>query len=159
MEHKTDFLVIGSGIAGLKFALKAAEVGSVTIVTKKKIDDTSTNRAQGGIAAVMDEIDSFDFHIRDTLAAGDGLCKRDVVEYVVRNGPVAIRELMDLGIRFTTSGEGRLALGREGGHSHNRIVHAHDLTGREIEQALVGLVRNNSRITIHENHMAIDLIT
>lgn len=159
MEHKTDFLVIGSGIAGLKFALKAAEVGSVTIVTKKKIDDTSTNRAQGGIAAVMDEIDSFDFHIRDTLAAGDGLCKRDVVEHVVRNGPVAIRELMDLGIRFTTSGEGRLVLGREGGHSHNRIVHAHDLTGREIEQALVGLVRNNGRITIHENHMAIDLIT
>ena len=160
MEHQTDFLVIGSGIAGLKFALKAAEAGSVTIVTKKAVADSNTNRAQGGIAAVVDGIDSFDAHIQDTLSSGDGLCKRDVVEHVVKNGPAAIQELVDLGIRFTMADNGQhLDLGREGGHSHNRIVHAHDLTGREIEQALVALVREHPNITVLEDHIVVDLIT
>ncbi|ABW67294.1 L-aspartate oxidase [Desulfosudis oleivorans] len=160
MEHQTDFLVIGSGIAGLKFALKAAEAGSVTIVTKKAVADSNTNRAQGGIAAVTDGIDSFDAHIQDTLSSGDGLCKREVVEHVVKNGPAAIQELVDLGINFTMADNGQhLDLGREGGHSHNRIVHAHDLTGREIEQALVALVREHPNITVLEDHIAVDLIT
>ncbi|MFZ5565013.1 MAG: L-aspartate oxidase [Thermodesulfobacteriota bacterium] len=160
MEYQTDFLIIGSGIAGLKFALKAAEAGSVTIVTKKAVADSNTNRAQGGIAAVIDGIDSFEAHIKDTLDSGDGLCNRDVVEHVVRNGPAAIQELVNLGIRFTKSENGqRFDLGREGGHSCNRIVHAHDLTGKEIEEALVALVRQNNRITVLEDHIAIDLIT
>jgi L-aspartate oxidase len=162
MEIKTDFLIIGSGIAGLKFALQAAEAGKVVIVTKKSVDDSSTNRAQGGIAAVISEIDSFEAHIQDTLASGDGLCNKAVVETVVRKGPEAVRELASLGINFTraaTAVDDGLDLGREGGHSHNRIVHAQDLTGREIEQALVGLAKAHKNITIYEDHIAVDLIT
>jgi L-aspartate oxidase len=161
MEIRTDFLVIGSGIAGLKFALKAAEAGTVTIVTKKGVDDSSTNRAQGGIAAVISGIDSFEAHIQDTLASGDGLCDREVVDMVVRQGPDAVRELASLGIEFTRSGPAGdgLDLGREGGHSHNRIVHARDLTGREIEQALVSQAKAHKNITIYEDHIAVDLIT
>ncbi|MDY6823199.1 MAG: L-aspartate oxidase [Thermodesulfobacteriota bacterium] len=161
MEYKTDFLIIGSGIAGLKFALKAAETGTVSIVTKKAIADSSTNKAQGGIAAVFDEIDSFDHHIRDTLDAGDGLCHGDVVENVVRNGPQAILELADMGIYFSAGNDDqrRFDLGREGGHSFNRIVHAHDLTGKAIEDALVSRVKRHERIHVYENHIAIDLIT
>ena len=158
MEIKTDYLVIGSGIAGLRFALHAARTGTVAIVTKKEIADSNTNKAQGGVAAVIDEIDSFDAHIADTLASGDGLCHAEVVNHVVRRGPAVIRDLMDLGIDFTTAGDS-LDLGREGGHSHNRIVHARDLTGREIEQALVSLVRENPRVSVYENHVAVDLIT
>ncbi len=161
MEIKTDFLVIGSGIAGLKFALKAAEAGKVSIVTKKSVDDSSTNRAQGGIAAVISGLDSFEAHIKDTLDSGDGLCNRAVVEAVIRQGPDAVRELASLGINFTKAAAAAddLDLGREGGHSHNRIVHARDLTGREIEQALVGLAKAHKNITIYEDHIAVDLIT
>ncbi len=161
MEEKTDFLVIGSGIAGLKFALKAAAAGKVTLVTKKAMADSNTNRAQGGIAAVFDRVDSFTAHINDTLAAGDGLCDQTVVEHVVRQGPVSILELAEMGINFNRSAQGErdFDLGREGGHSHNRIVHAQDLTGKEIEQALVSLVKNHERIRVYENHIAIDLIT
>ncbi|MEW6078731.1 MAG: L-aspartate oxidase [Thermodesulfobacteriota bacterium] len=161
MEIKTDFLVIGSGIAGLKFALLAAEAGTVSIVTKKGVDDSSTNRAQGGIAAVISGLDSFESHIRDTLASGDGLCNREVVNMVVRQGPDAVMDLASLGIQFTKigpAGDG-LDLGREGGHSHNRIVHARDLTGREIEQALVRQAIAHPNITIYEDHIAVDLIT
>ncbi|MDY6906346.1 MAG: L-aspartate oxidase [Thermodesulfobacteriota bacterium] len=161
MEFETDFLIIGSGIAGLKFALKVAETGTVAIVTKKAIADSSTNKAQGGIAAVFDQIDSFDNHINDTLAAGDGLCHRDVVEDVVKKGPAAILELADMGIAFNRDNTpaGRFDLGREGGHSFNRIVHAHDLTGKAIEDALVQAVRGHERIQVYEDHIAIDLIT
>ncbi|MFP4039557.1 MAG: L-aspartate oxidase [Desulfosudaceae bacterium] len=158
MEIKSDYLVIGSGIAGLRFALYAAESGTVSIVTKKEVADSNTNRAQGGIAAVIDEIDSFESHIADTLSSGDGLSRPDVVEHVITRGPAVIKDLMSLGIDFTTSGE-QLDLGREGGHSYNRIVHARDLTGREIEQSLVSLVKKNPRVTIYENHVAVDLIT
>jgi len=136
------------------------------VVTKREVMDTSTRMAQGGIASVFDQLDSFDLHIQDTLAAGDGLCNRDVVEMVVKNGPDRIRELINLGARFNIKGEKaadgeslNLDLGREGGHSQKRIVHAQDMTGMEIERVLVGHVKNHERITLFEDHIAIDLIT
>jgi L-aspartate oxidase len=166
MDVKTDFLIIGSGVAGLTLALKVAEFGSVAIVTKKGITDSNTMLAQGGIASVFDQLDSFDFHIQDTLAAGDGICNVDVVEMVVKNGPARIRELIDLGVNFNikekaqSNGESlNLDLGREGGHSQKRIVHAQDMTGMEVEKVLVGHVGDNDRITVFEDHIAIDLIT
>ncbi|MDX2498577.1 MAG: L-aspartate oxidase [Desulfobacterales bacterium] len=169
-QIKTDFLIIGSGIAGLTFALKVAEFGDVALVTKKGIMDSNTSHAQGGIASVFGELDSFDLHIQDTLASGDGLCNRDVVEMVVKNGPGRIRELIDLGVHFNLRDkkqsdsespdfDAELDLGREGGHSQKRIVHAHDMTGREVERVLVDHVKNNDRIALFENHIAIDLIT
>ncbi|MBW2712076.1 MAG: L-aspartate oxidase, partial [Deltaproteobacteria bacterium] len=169
-QIKTDFLIIGSGVAGLTFALKAAKFGDVALVTKKGIMDSNTSHAQGGIASVFGELDSFDLHIQDTLASGDGLCNRDVVEMVVKNGPDRIRELIDLGVHFNLKDkkqsdsespdfDAELDLGREGGHSQKRIVHAHDMTGREVESVLVDHVKNNDRIALFENHIAIDLIT
>lgn len=166
MKVNTDFLVIGSGVAGLTFALKVADHGTVAVVTKRGIMDTNTSQAQGGIASVFGELDSFDLHIRDTLMAGDGLCNREVVEMVVRNGPERIRELIDMGVRFNLSesgkdpnGEPDFDLGREGGHSQKRIVHAEDMTGRELERVLVDHVRKHKNISVYENHIAIDLIT
>lgn len=161
MEIKTDFLVIGSGIAGLSFALKAARYGEVTIVTKKAMVDTSTNLAQGGIAAVTGPDDSFELHIADTLRSGDGLSRPDVVDLVVKEAPERIKGLVDIGVQFTTRPENQthFDLGKEGGHSRRRIVHAQDLTGQEIERALVARTRKNPRITIYENHIAIDLLT
>ena len=125
----SDFLVIGSGVAGLLFALKVAKFGSVSVVTKRGMADSNTNLAQGGIASVQDPRDSFELHIQDTLECGAGLCRQDVVEMIVRDGPERVQELMDIGVRFTRKGAG-LSLGREGGHSVNRIVHSHDLTSR-----------------------------
>ena len=166
MDTQTDFLIIGSGIAGLMFALKVADRGTVAIVTKKQAVDSNTNLAQGGIASVFDQRDSFDLHIRDTLDAGDGLCNRSVVEQVVVGGPERIRELMEIGVSFNTDADGpinpgdeQFDLGREGGHSCNRIVHAHDMTGREVERVLLDRARQNRNIRFFENHMAIDLIT
>ena len=164
-DIKTDVLIIGSGVAGLMFALKTAEHGQqVAMITKKAAMDSSTNLAQGGIASVFAEGDSFDLHIEDTLASGDGLCRRDVVEKVVRDGPERIRELIQMGVQFNLSGRDAAQtagfdLGREGGHSRNRIVHAHDMTGQEVERVLVSLVRSHPNIRLFENHMAIDLIT
>ncbi|MBT4365437.1 MAG: L-aspartate oxidase [Desulfobacteraceae bacterium] len=166
MEHKTDFLVIGSGIAGLTFALKVAEFGNVTIVTKKEVVESSTNHAQGGIASVFDDIDSFDLHIQDTLEAGDDICNHDVVKMVVKDGPERIKELINLGVKFNLKNQAENStdspdfdLGREGGHSRNRIIHAHDMTGKEVERVLVEQARKNENISLFENHMAIDLIT
>jgi L-aspartate oxidase len=161
MIQKTDFLVIGSGIAGLSYALKAASHGQVTIITKKKIQQSNTALAQGGVAAVFGKQDSFDLHVADTLKAGDGLCDPDVVKMVVENGPERVRELVDLGARFNMAGSGRFdfAMGREGGHSVKRIIHAHDLTGKEIEDALVAKARENRNIIILEDHVAVNLIT
>ncbi len=166
MKIKTDFLIIGSGVAGLSFALKVAEFGSVALVTKKDVMDSNTQRAQGGIASVFGDMDSFDLHIQDTLASGDGLCAVEVVEMVVKNGPERIRELIDLGVKFNISRNDSdandscdLDLGREGGHSEKRIVHAQDMTGREVENVLVDHARNHKNITLYENHIAIDLIT
>jgi L-aspartate oxidase len=161
MAYTSDFLVIGSGIAGLSFALKAARYGSVSVITKKDDKESNTNYAQGGIASVMGPDDSFDMHIRDTLVAGAGLCHRDAVDLVVRDGPERIRELMAWGAQFTQKedGTGELSLGREGGHSRSRIIHAADLTGREIERALLQAVADTPGIQVFEHHVAIDLTT
>ncbi len=162
MEIKTDFLVLGSGIAGLSFAIRAAELGTVAIVTKKEKSESNTNYAQGGIAAVYDSQDRFEYHIRDTLICGAGLCKKDVVEFVVREGPQRVQELVDWGVDFTRAAPGSSALydlGREGGHSMRRVLHAKDLTGSEIERALNEKASSNSNIQVYENHLAVDLIT
>jgi L-aspartate oxidase len=166
-DVKTDILVIGSGIAGLMYAIKVAQAGTVALVTKKEAMDSNTNLAQGGIASVFGSSDSFDLHINDTLASGDGLCHRDVVERVVKDGPGCINELMEMGVRFNllqpaAALENRARgfdLGREGGHSQNRIVHAKDMTGQAVERVLLDHARNHPKITLFENHMAIDLIT
>jgi len=159
--EQTDFLVIGSGIAGLSFALKAAELGTVTIVTKKEHRDSNTNYAQGGIASVWDPRDSVDQHVRDTLNAGAGLCRREAVEVMVREGPDRVRELIEWGVRFTRENDtpDHYALSREGGHSMARILYYQDITGHEIERGLIAAVTDNPNITVLDNHMAVDLIT
>jgi len=155
---KTDFLVIGSGVSGLNYALKAAEYGEVGIVTKKKVMESNTNLAQGGIAAAIDAADSFEQHIQDTLVAGDGLCNEEVVRLVVEEAPKKIEELTNLGVGFNREG-GRLSLGREGGHSARRVVFVGDKTGQAVEQSLVSNLRNHPRIHIFEGYFAVDLIT
>ena len=160
-----DFLVLGSGIAGLTFALKVAPHGRVAIITKKNRAESNTNYAQGGIAAVTSKEDSFELHVRDTLQAGAGLCKEEVVRAIVREGPERIAELIELGMKFSEregpgpNGARELDLGREGGHSKRRILHAKDVTGREIERALLSAIAQRPNIEIFENHIAIDLIT
>ena len=159
-----DFIVVGSGIAGLSFALRAAEHGSVAIVTKREAGTTNTAWAQGGIACVQSAEDSFGLHVADTLDAGAGLCSEPVVRRIVSEGPRSIRELIDWGVRFDGdedpgTGEGRIALGREGGHTARRILHHKDTTGREIERKLLQRVREDDRIEVLEHHFAIDLIT
>ncbi|MBN1543479.1 L-aspartate oxidase [candidate division KSB1 bacterium] len=159
MRIETDFLVIGSGMAGLSCALKLARRGKVAIVTKKEKAESNTNYAQGGIAAVFDPTDSFSKHIQDTLEAGDGLCQREAVELIVREGPKRVDELAEIGVQFTRKNDGRYDLGREGGHHIDRIVHVKDHTGRDVENALLEAVKNESAIEVYENHTAIDLIT
>ena len=152
-------MIIGSGIAGLTFALQAAEHGSVFIITKKKESDSNTNYAQGGIASVIDINDSFNQHIADTITAGAGLCNKNAVDLVVKEGPKAIQRLINWGVQFTKTKEGKLSLVKEGGHSSHRIAHSDDLTGKEIERALVLAVHNHPNITIFTDHYAIDFIT
>lgn len=159
MEMRTDYLVIGSGVAGLSFALQAARSGTVTIVTKKEKMETSTNYAQGGIASVFDPDDSLELHIRDTLESGGGLCNEDIVRMVVKEGPARIRELISLGVNFSQKEGKALDLGMEGGHTKRRIVHTKDRTGREMEKVLLQNAEENENITILENYMSIDLIT
>jgi len=160
-----DFLVLGSGIAGLCFALKVAPRGRVAIVTKKDRAESNTNYAQGGIAAVTSKEDSFELHVRDTLKAGAGLCKEAIVRTIIEEGPARIAELMELGMHFSErevagpNGARELDLGREGGHSKRRILHAKDVTGREVERALLEAISRQPNIHIFENHIAIDLIT
>jgi len=158
-----DYVVVGSGIAGLTFALKAADKGSVAIVTKKSRADSNTAWAQGGIACVTSSEDSIALHVRDTLIAGDGLCNEEVVRSIVSEGPERIAELIALGMNFderTTPEGGREPdLGREGGHSKRRILHSKDTTGFEIEKTLLAAVAAHPNITVLENHMAVDLIT
>jgi L-aspartate oxidase len=161
MREECDALVIGGGIAGLFFALKAAEAGSVILLAKDRLPESNTAYAQGGIASVWDPSDSFAAHVADTLEAGAGLCHPEVVESVVREGPDRIRELVALGTVFSTrtdreDREYDLAL--EGGHSHRRILHANDATGREIVRALIAAVRSRPNIRVFENHLAIDLL-
>ena len=156
---KTDFLVIGSGIAGLSYALKVADYGEVVIITKKEDSESSTNYAQGGIAGVMGFDDSTEEHISDTIKTGCGLCHEDQVKIVVEEGPEIIKQLVEWGCLFTRNENGSLSLGREGGHSHDRIIHADDLTGREIEKSLIERVKEHPNITVLENHFAVDLLT
>jgi L-aspartate oxidase len=166
MQYESDFLVIGSGVAGLMFALKVADHGSVNILTKRRINESNTVYAQGGIASVFSRSDSFDLHIQDTMASGDGLCLESVVDMVVKSAPDRIRDLIDLGVAFSkaaddhqNTGDPVLDLGREGGHSRNRIVHADDMTGLAVEDVLVRHAEEHNQISVFENHIAIDLIT
>src|SRR6267142_5480371 len=160
-----DVIVLGSGIAGLSFALKVAPHGRVAIVTKKHRAESNTNYAQGGIAAVTSKEDSFEMHVRDTLEAGAGLCKENVVRTIIEEGPARIAELIHLGMHFSereiprSNGARELDLGKEGGHSKRRILHAKDITGREVESALLAAVAAQPNIHIFENHFAIDLIS
>jgi L-aspartate oxidase len=158
MERTTDVLVIGSGIAGLTFALKLAPRARILLVTKKERAASSTNYAKGGIASVLGEDDTFDLHLQDTLVAGAGLCHSKAVEVLVREGPDRVRELMEWGARFDQEGPHRLSLGREGGHSRRRIAHAGDHTGREIESALLASVAAEPAIEVLEDHLALDLL-
>ncbi|HVM61849.1 MAG TPA: L-aspartate oxidase [Verrucomicrobiae bacterium] len=165
-QRNYDFLIIGSGIAGLTYALKVAAAGTVAIITKKQKAESNTNYAQGGIAAVMAKDDSLELHLRDTLEAGAGLCKEDVVRTIVGEGPALVRELIEFGVKFTRkenapgdSGAEDFDLGREGGHTRRRVLHAGDITGREVERALLAQVAKHQNITVLEESLAIDLIT
>ncbi len=159
MKTKSDFLVIGSGIAGLSYALKMAEYGTVAIITKREIAETATNLAQGGIAAVTSAEDSFEAHVQDTMVAGAYLSHPEVVRMIVESAPEAISDLINWGVQFTRKDDNTYDLTREGGHSQRRILHAQDITGREVERALVEAVRRHPAIAIYEHHVAVDLIT
>lgn len=159
MEDRFDFLVIGSGAAGLTFALEVASFGTVAIVTKKEPVESNTNYAQGGIAAVLGDTDSFEKHIEDTIHVGAGLCDAEVVQTIVRDGPARIKALVELGAKFSRSDGKAFQLGREGGHSENRIVHAADATGKEVERSLLEQVRRHQNISILEHHFVLELIT
>ncbi len=161
--YKTDFLIIGSGVAGLTFALKTAthfKNSQITIVTKNKKNECNTKYAQGGVATVWNKtVDTFNQHIEDTLIAGDGICDEEIVKMVIKEAPDRLQELIDWGTKFDKNKEGNYALGREGGHSQNRILHHKDITGAEIERALLAQVKNTKNIEFLDFHFAIDLIT
>jgi L-aspartate oxidase len=160
MSKTVDFLVVGSGIAGLSFALKAAKHGKVLIVTKANEDESNTKYAQGGVAVVVDKIeDSFEKHINDTLIAGDGLCDKEVVEAVVKEGPDRINEIIDYGTNFDKTHEGIYDLAKEGGHSEFRVLHYKDITGFEIERSLLEEIHREPNIEILTHYFAVDLIT
>jgi L-aspartate oxidase len=160
---QTDFLVIGSGIAGLTYALKVAEAcpkKKITILTKAQSDETNTKYAQGGIAGVMDfDKDSFDKHIEDTLIAGDGLCNKEVVEIVVKEGVERIKEIIEWGAQFDKEPDGDFKLGKEGGHSEFRILHHKDVTGMEMERALLEAIKRKSNIELISHCFVLDIIT
>jgi len=161
-EFEAEVVVVGSGIAGLSFALKASQHARVLLLTKKNAAESNTNYAQGGIACVTSAEDSSELHIRDTLAAGAGLCREDVVRQVVKDGPARVAELVELGVRFTERQNGagnEPDLGKEAGHTKRRVLHAGDITGKELEKALLSAVRASSRIEIREDMVAIDLVT
>src|SRR5215469_9925556 len=158
MAFQSDFLVIGGGVAGLSFALKAANHGTVAILTKRARQEGNTQYAQGGIASVLSSNDSFERHIQDTLTAGAGLCKREAVEVAIREGPERVRELVEMGAQFSRRPSGEFDLTREGGHSERRIIHANDITGREVERALLAACDEKQNITFFPNTAAIDLI-
>jgi L-aspartate oxidase len=160
---QTDFLVIGSGIAGLTYALKVAEAcpdKHITVITKTREDETNTKYAQGGVAVVNDlENDSFEKHIEDTLIAGDGLCNQRVVEIVVKEGPERVNEIIEWGANFDKNPDGEYSLGREGGHSEFRVIHHKDVTGKEIERALLSAIHKKSNIELITHCFVVDLIT
>src|SRR5207245_5288995 len=159
---EVDFVVVGSGIAGLSLALKAGQNGAVGVITKRKGADSNTAWAQGGIACVTSDEDSFELHVRDTLEAGAGLCDEKVVRTIVTEAPDAIRELVEFGLHFDereVSGHRELDLGKEGGHSKRRVLHVQDVTGLEIEKTLLRELEKSPAVELMENHMAVDLIT
>lgn len=159
MTEFCDVLIIGSGVSGLSFALKVSPFSRVTLITKKNKADTATNLAQGGVAAVLSVEDSVEAHIKDTLISGDGLCNTGIVRIVTTEGPDRVRELMELGVRFQKGKDGEgFDLGMEGGHSARRVAHASDLTGKEIERALLEQIAADPNIRVLENHLAIDLL-
>lgn len=159
MRIKTDFLVIGSGVAGLSYALRVAEYGRVLVVCKGKADETNTSYAQGGIAAVMYSPDSYEKHIQDTLIAGDGLCDEKIVRITITESTERIRELVEWGTHFDKNKQGLFDLAKEGGHSEFRVLHSKDQTGREIQNALLNEVRKHKNIELLENHFAVDFLT
>ena len=160
-----DYIVVGSGIAGLTFALKVAPHGRVALITKRDLAEANTQYAQGGIAAVTKPTDSFELHVADTLRAGAGLCREDVARAIVEEGPARVQELIDLGMEFTrgdsisADGERFYSLGKEGGHSKRRVLHAKDATGREVMRALLAAIERSPNISVFEDHLAIDLVT
>ncbi len=158
MSHTFDYLIIGSGIAGLTFALSVADSGSVAIVTKRRKDESATSVAQGGIAAVIDELDSFESHAQDTIRSGAGLCDENVVKTIIGEGPEQIARLVNWGVHFTRGEKLSLDLTKEGGHTHRRVIHAGDITGKEIEYSLLKALSSHPNVMIYENHLAIDLI-
>lgn len=159
MTAYSDVLIIGSGVSGLSFALKVARFSRVTLITKKKKADSATNLAQGGVAAVLSVEDSVEAHVTDTLASGDGLCNEEIVRIVTTEGPARVRELVEFGVRFQKGEHGEeFDLGMEGGHSTRRVAHASDLTGKEIERALLAQIAQHPNIEVLENHLAIDLL-
>lgn len=159
MAVKTDYLVIGSGIAGLSFALKAAKSGKVVLLAKDNLNETNTRYAQGGVASVMYDPDTYEKHIKDTLIAGAGFCDSAIVKLVIEDAPERIQELIDFGVAFDRMKDGKFSLGREGGHSEKRILHHKDNTGEEIQKVLSALVQLNPNIDVKENCLAIDLLT
>ena len=155
MTAYSDVLIIGSGVSGLSFALKVARFSRVTLITKKKKADSATNLAQGGVAAVLSVEDSVEAHVTDTLASGDGLCNEEIVRIVTTEGPARVRELVEFGVRFQKGEHGEeFDLGMEGGHSTRRVAHASDLTGKEIERALLAQIALDANIEVLENHLA-----
>jgi len=159
---KADFLVIGSGLAGLNFIIQASKLHpekKIVVITKSTTEQSNTNLAQGGIAIVQSESDSFDKHIEDTLTAGAGLCDRSIVEMVVKNAPDTLKELVELGVPFDRNEKGEFDLAREGGHSENRIIHHKDITGKAIENCLIEKVKTLDNAELLRHHFAIDLIT
>jgi L-aspartate oxidase len=162
-SHDTDVLIVGSGVAGLSLALRLADSAKVTVLAKADLTQGSSLYAQGGVAAVLNEADTFGEHIQDTLQAGGGLCHPDTVDFTVQHGPAAIRWLIDQGVGFTRElgpdGKAHYHLTREGGHGHRRVIHAADATGKAVETTLAGRVRAHPNITLLENHIAVDLIT
>lgn len=159
MQLKTDYLIIGSGIAGLSFALKAAKHGRVILITKGNEDESNTKYAQGGIAAVWDNADSIEKHVQDTLIAGSGVCDEQIVRMVISDSRERVRELIEIGANFDKKNNGDYDLAKEGGHSENRILHYKDATGTEIERALLKMVRSERNISIQDHYFAIDILT
>ncbi|NLV19704.1 MAG: L-aspartate oxidase [Bacteroidetes bacterium] len=159
MKKRTDFLVIGSGIAGLTFAMEASRLGKVSIITKSGLGDSNTRYAQGGIAAVFREPDNFEKHINDTLIAGDGCGDEAVVRMVVSEAPERIQDLIKLGVPFDKTGKGIYDLAKEGGHSEHRILHYKDKTGEAIQTTLMEKIKKNPNIEVFENHFAIEFLT
>ena len=154
-----DFVVVGTGVSGLSFALEASKHGSVAVITKRASENSNTAWAQGGICCVADDEDSFESHIADTIDAGAGLCDHDVVKTIVESAPSAIEKMVNIGVQFDKNSSGKYELGKEGGHSQRRVLHSKDTTGKEISEKLICSAKESENIEIFEHHFAIDVIT